>query len=259
MRVAFLAIGAAMTLAGCGSISVPVEVVANNGERLSGSTTASLSGGTFSVAGRWNDKALSCSGDYNALERSPTITIPTTCSDGRRGTVTAIRDPGGMSGMGYVQLNDGTRARFAFGHSAAARTRPSFAEIQARRQEALAPVVAKPSLPAPEWVVAQSEPYRLCGRDEAIRLAVSLPNERPADIATAASLRCSAHFQKYSQAIRDRVPFDLRARLEEATQQRFRDLVISVVLSTREKLRNGLGRSRPETPKVAPAQKGWAI
>jgi hypothetical protein len=43
---------------------------------------ASLSGGSFSVS----NGSLSCSGDYNTLDTSPTISIPVLCGDGREGT-----------------------------------------------------------------------------------------------------------------------------------------------------------------------------
>ena len=78
-------------------------------------TTASLSGSSLSVS----NGPLNCGGDYNALDTSPTISIPVLCSDGRKGIVTATRDSGGMSGGGRFTLNDGTTGDFICGAAAA--------------------------------------------------------------------------------------------------------------------------------------------
>ena len=66
----------AVLLAGC-SITEPVVVIGKNGEILRGTTTAALDGGSFNVS---NGK-LTCGGSYNALNTSPTISIPVLCSD----------------------------------------------------------------------------------------------------------------------------------------------------------------------------------
>src|SRR6202042_1792242 len=73
---------------------------------MRGTTTASVSGGSFSVS----NGSLTCGGDDNALDTSPTISIPVLCSDGRKGIITATRDNSGMSGGGHFTLNDGTLA-----------------------------------------------------------------------------------------------------------------------------------------------------
>jgi hypothetical protein len=106
----------AVALAGC-AVTEPVAVVSKGipGGIMRGTTTASLSGGSFSVS----NGSLSCGGDYNALDTSPTISIPVLCSDGRKGIVTATRDSSGMSGGGNFALNDGTTGDFMFGAAAA--------------------------------------------------------------------------------------------------------------------------------------------
>jgi hypothetical protein len=81
---------------------------------MRGTTTASLSGGSFSVS----NGSFTCGGDYNALDTSPTISIPVLCSDGRKGIITATRDYSGMSGGGHFTLNDGTIGDFMFGTAA---------------------------------------------------------------------------------------------------------------------------------------------
>jgi clan AA aspartic protease (TIGR02281 family) len=101
----------------CSSCAVtePVVVIGPNGDIFRGMTTAALSGGSFGVT---NGK-ITCSGTYNALDLSPIITIPTKCSDGRTGVVTATREANGLSGMGSIAVSDGTNWRFGFGSDAA--------------------------------------------------------------------------------------------------------------------------------------------
>jgi hypothetical protein len=107
--------GAALVLAGC-AITEPVAVVGKGipGGVMRGTTTASVSGGSFSVS----NGSLTCGGDDNALDTSPTISIPVLCSDGRKGIITATRDNSGMSGGGGFTLNDGTTGDFMFGVAA---------------------------------------------------------------------------------------------------------------------------------------------
>ena len=75
--------------------------------------TVGLMDGGFSVT----DGKVTCSGSYNALNKSRTITIPVVCTDGRTGIVTATRNSP-MSGGGKVRLSDGTEADFIFGEAA---------------------------------------------------------------------------------------------------------------------------------------------
>ncbi|MCW4114727.1 hypothetical protein NPA31_007095 [Aurantimonas sp. MSK8Z-1] len=105
-------------LSGC-AMTVPVAVISGNGDVMRGSSTASLSGGSFSVTGRLRGKETTCSGSYDALSSSPTISMPVLCSDGRKGIVIATRDPSGVSGSGRVRLTDGTEGDFIFGQAAA--------------------------------------------------------------------------------------------------------------------------------------------
>jgi hypothetical protein len=101
-------IGSGLALAGC-AITEPVAVVSKGipGGVMRGTTTASLSGGSFSVS----NGSLTCGGDYNALDSSPTISIPVLCSDGRKGIIIATRDNSGMSGGGHFTLSAPTRRR----------------------------------------------------------------------------------------------------------------------------------------------------
>lgn len=113
----FLAVST-LGLAACAtSITEPVAVVSKDvpGGILRGTTTAGLSGGSFSVS----NGQLSCGGTYDALDASPAISIPVLCNDGRKGIITAVRDPNGLSGGGHFSLNDGTSGDFMFGTAAA--------------------------------------------------------------------------------------------------------------------------------------------
>ncbi len=96
-------------LAAC-SVTEPVAVISPGipGGIMRGTTTAALSGGSFSVS----NGQLSCGGTYNALDQSPTILIPVLCNDGRKGIITATRDYSGTSGGGRFTLTDGTTGDF---------------------------------------------------------------------------------------------------------------------------------------------------
>jgi hypothetical protein len=115
MRLSTLAFTGCLGLALAACVSQPVVVIGKDGRILKGTVTAAASGaGSFSVS----DAGLSCSGGYNALDRSPTITMDVGCSDGRRGTVVANRESGLQTGSGTVTLNDGYTATFIFGPQA---------------------------------------------------------------------------------------------------------------------------------------------
>lgn len=105
-------------LGGCGSITLPAAVQLADGTALVGTTTAAISGGRFSVASP--DRALTCSGTYDAFDTSLTISVPVTCTNGLSGTAFVNRAPDGMSGRGVVSVSDGTIARVAFGNNAGA-------------------------------------------------------------------------------------------------------------------------------------------
>lgn len=102
-------------LGGCTNTQ-PVAVIMPSGHILRGTATGALSGGSFQVS----DGKLTCSGSYDSLDMSPTITMPVLCNDGRKGFVVATRQPNGTDGFGKVTLNDGTEANFVFGRAAAA-------------------------------------------------------------------------------------------------------------------------------------------
>jgi hypothetical protein len=100
-------------LAGC-TVTEPVAIITKNGQILRGTATASLSGGSFIVT----DGPLSCSGTYDSMTGSTTISMKVLCSDGRTGLAMVTRDKGLQSGSGRVRLSDGTEADFVIGSGA---------------------------------------------------------------------------------------------------------------------------------------------
>ena len=99
-------------LGGCAT-TIPVAVIGQDGRILTGTNTVSLSEGSFSVS----DGKLTCSGSYDPLQHSQTISMPVLCNDGRKGIVRAVRDTA-TSGSGTVRLNDGYQGDFVFGKAA---------------------------------------------------------------------------------------------------------------------------------------------
>ncbi len=112
-----------LLLASCGSLTVPAAVKMDSGEALIGTTTAAVSGGTFTVNNP--SGSVGCSGTYDALDTRPTLSAPFRCSDGRYGTITVLRSPGGRGGSGTVLLADGGRGPVAFGDQASSVLQPS--------------------------------------------------------------------------------------------------------------------------------------
>jgi len=112
-----------LLLSSCGSVTLPAAVRLQDNSVLIGTTTASMSGGTFQVAKP--DGSVRCSGTYDALDTRPTIAVPFTCTDGKYGTATVTRNPQGRSGQGFALLSDGSQASLAFGDQAAAVVNPT--------------------------------------------------------------------------------------------------------------------------------------
>lgn len=114
-----LAASAVLLVAGC-AVKVPVAVIGDKGNIMRGTATATMSGGTFQVAGKLHGREATCAGHYDSLSNSITITMAVTCSNGQKGIVIATRENNGINGSGRVRLEDGTEADFVFGTAAAA-------------------------------------------------------------------------------------------------------------------------------------------
>ncbi|BCM17518.1 hypothetical protein MJ8_12840 [Mesorhizobium sp. J8] len=116
-RLRLMVVASALSvLSACGSVTLPAAVRLSDGTSMVGTTTAAVSGGTFKVASA--DGSLKCSGTYNALDTTPTISVPVTCSNGKFGRAVVTRAPDGMSGSGYVETSDGRTGQVAFGNNA---------------------------------------------------------------------------------------------------------------------------------------------
>jgi len=112
--IAISATTCAFCFGGCATaVTVPVAVISQHGEIMRGTNTSALSGGSFSVT---NGK-ITCSGSYNAVTDSKTLTIPILCTDGRTGIATAVRDTQ-FSGGGKVRFSDGSEGNFIYGDAA---------------------------------------------------------------------------------------------------------------------------------------------
>jgi hypothetical protein len=107
-----LSLAITVLVSGC-AVTGPVAVITPTGEILRGTTTSSLAGGDFAVAG----VTLRCSGTFDPSPGSPTVSVTAKCSDGRVGIGRALRD-GARSGSGKIRMNDGSEASFVFGAAA---------------------------------------------------------------------------------------------------------------------------------------------
>lgn len=112
-RYSYLAITGMMLLSACGPTTIPVAVIGQDGRVLTGTNTVSYTEGSFTVT----DGKLTCSGSYDPLQQSQTITMPVICSDGRKGIIRSVRDTP-TSGSGTFRLNDGYQGDFVFGRAA---------------------------------------------------------------------------------------------------------------------------------------------
>jgi hypothetical protein len=109
-----IALGVALSLVGC-AVTEPVVIIGKNGDTLRGTATASFTGGgSF----RATDGRITCTGTYDALSMSVSISMQVLCSDGRKGFVIATREANGRDGHGTVTLNDGSQWQFVFGAAA---------------------------------------------------------------------------------------------------------------------------------------------
>lgn len=94
--------------------SVPITGQLSNGAAAAGQATAYNNGrGEFWVHFPGGAR---CSGEYAVNDPNPTLVVPVSCSDGRRGELVATRQPGLMSGTAIVRLNNGMRGQFVFGN-----------------------------------------------------------------------------------------------------------------------------------------------
>ena len=94
------------------SVTVPAEVRTEDGEVFTGSATATLRQGTFSVA---NESGVTCTGFFDPVTQQRRLRTPVTCTDGRQGMLDIVRDVDLAGGVGTAVLEDGTKATVVFG------------------------------------------------------------------------------------------------------------------------------------------------
>jgi len=95
-------------------LSIPVTGQFDDGTALLGQATAMSDGnGIFWVK---EPAGIRCDGNYDARNRSPTLVVPVTCSDGSRGETVIARQSDLVSGSAIVALDSGKRGQFVFGN-----------------------------------------------------------------------------------------------------------------------------------------------
>lgn len=105
-----------IALAGCSSLSITVPVTGQVGKGVpaTGQAVAGFDGhGEFWV--QVANGGPRCTGTYNSLDPTQTITMPVACSDGRSGQLITTRRDDQVSGYAVAKLTDGTTGRFVFG------------------------------------------------------------------------------------------------------------------------------------------------
>jgi hypothetical protein len=100
-------------LTGCGEISKPLIIKADNGEKLLGATHTSLSAGTFEAM---DENGLKCEGSYDQFSHDIILNVSFHCNDGRTGNAIIQRDSSLMNGIGKGKFSDGTRFKLMFGN-----------------------------------------------------------------------------------------------------------------------------------------------
>lgn len=94
------------------AVSQPAVVISDEGQVLRGFAQATWDGqGSFSVSG----SGLTCSGVYDAMTTSTTLSFSVICNNGLKGIATSTRDASLQTGSGVVRMFDGSEWNFVFG------------------------------------------------------------------------------------------------------------------------------------------------
>jgi hypothetical protein len=115
MRRSIVAAIATTSLTAC-TATAPVAVISDDGKVMRGTATANAHGGSFRVDGG----GRTCGGSYDSFKSALTLSVPVTCSDGKKGIAIITRDPCLCSGSGRIRMQDGSEADFVFGQAAEA-------------------------------------------------------------------------------------------------------------------------------------------
>lgn len=116
-----------LLLSACGSVTSPATVSLPDGTMLVGTTTASMSAGTFEVSAA--DNSLKCSGNYDQYSMARILNAPFTCNDGRTGLLAVVRTPDLRAGAGDAIFTDGTKGHASFGRLAGAKYAGSSSDL----------------------------------------------------------------------------------------------------------------------------------
>lgn len=116
MKHTFLLLVMCGLLSACVGRVLPLRMVTDKDEVFTGELKWSPSEGTAQVTG---PNGMTCKGTYDQFNNVQIVKMYVSCSDGRHGTVTAIRDlPLGCGhGTGSGKLSDGTQLTFAWGQT----------------------------------------------------------------------------------------------------------------------------------------------
>ena len=101
-------------LSACVEIKAPVRAVTAQDEVFIGESKATLIEGSVNIA---SNNGVKCHGTFDQFAAKNPLMMYISCSDGRHGTITAIRDIpfNRPSGTGEGEWSDGTKFTFAFG------------------------------------------------------------------------------------------------------------------------------------------------
>lgn len=113
------AVAALLVVTACASqVSLPIVGQLSTGETIQGTNLVDISSGVglFEV---FTLNGLQCSGQYNAMETTSTISIPVACNNGATGSVLATRDATSAAGTATAKLSNGVTGRFLFGNVSA--------------------------------------------------------------------------------------------------------------------------------------------
>ena len=95
-------------------VTYPVAVIGPSNSVFRGqATSAFLEGGTFQAS----NGNVTCRGVYTPVQAGETSTFPVNCSNGLSGVGTA-RFEDGLSGGGFITMQDGSQWQFIFGRGA---------------------------------------------------------------------------------------------------------------------------------------------
>jgi len=116
MKHTFLLLVMCGLLTACVEVRAPVRATTNKEEVFTGEARATLYEATIHIE---STHGTTCNGTFDQFSQQNPLMMYISCSDGRRGTITAIRDIplSRNSGSGTGEWSDGTKFKFAYGQN----------------------------------------------------------------------------------------------------------------------------------------------